>query len=118
MAGIYIPGMKMPEEGCFTTLIIYDNGLVAEGFFPSRDSLVKAIPVLDHGNLIDIDATDIHSRAEKAAQDWRDNYKVVSNEYYEGVMDGWNQAVEVLSSAPILIPSDQVSDDATSECES
>lgn len=58
MSGVYIKGLKMPTDFSGTRLIIYPNGQV---LFPHRtyfDELhgVEAIPVPDHGRLIDADA--------------------------------------------------------------
>lgn len=58
MSGVYIKGLKMPTDFSGTRLIIYPNGQV---LFPHRtyfDELrgVEAIPVPDHGRLVDADA--------------------------------------------------------------
>ena len=57
MSGVYIKGLKMPTDFSGTRLIIYPNGQV---LFPHRtyfDELhgVEAIPVPDHGRLVDAD---------------------------------------------------------------
>ena len=58
MSGVYIKGLKMPTDFSGTRLIIYPNGQV---LFPHKtyfDELhgVEAIPVPDHGRLVDADA--------------------------------------------------------------
>lgn len=69
MSGIYIPGMEMPTEG-FVEILIRDDGTVlqtgqsyrADGadyytpYIGEKPVIYKAIPVPDHGRLIDIDA--------------------------------------------------------------
>lgn len=51
---VYIPGMEMPEEGWHKVIKIFSNGEVVS-YYDSVE-LGKAIPVPDHGRLIDGDA--------------------------------------------------------------
>lgn len=57
MSGVYISGLKMPEEDGVLTLRIWGNGLVEsiESYHSWLLSGVKAIPVPDHGRLISAD---------------------------------------------------------------
>lgn len=69
MSGIYIPGMEMPTEG-FVEILIRDDGTVLQTgqsyrvdgtdyytpYVGEMPVIYKAIPVPDHGRLIDADA--------------------------------------------------------------
>lgn len=55
MSGIYIKGMATPTEGTAEAIIIHSDGTV--GFLHEDDyRQLKAVPVPDHGRLIDADA--------------------------------------------------------------
>ena len=65
MAGIYIPGMEMPKDG-YKVVYIHSNGGVYE---PSNSEhvwskLATAIPVPDHGDLID------RNKLDKKTAEW------------------------------------------------
>lgn len=57
MAGIYIKGMEMPTSKEGVAVIIYPDGnAVVEPFDIGFSQYCEAIPVPDHGRLIDADA--------------------------------------------------------------
>ena len=58
MSGIYIPGLKFPNEDGVLTLRVWGNGMVEalDGYHSFLLSGVKAVPVPEHGRLIDADA--------------------------------------------------------------
>lgn len=55
MSGLYLSGMKMPENGETITITICDDGIVFEEC-KEPGSVFKAIPVPPHGRLVDADA--------------------------------------------------------------
>lgn len=66
MAGIYIKGMEMPQEGTFNIVHIYSDGRVSIPYWGKGMQVVqdfKAIPVPGHGKLIDADT--LADRLEK-----------------------------------------------------
>ena len=68
MSGVYIKGLPMPETGCIS-LHIYAGGIVNTANYGE----LEAIPVPDHGRLIDADALldawdDRHTIPSKAAK--------------------------------------------------
>ena len=58
MSGIYIPGISMPPKDGVYTLRIWGTGQIErlDGYHSFLLSGVKAVPVPDHGRLIDADA--------------------------------------------------------------
>lgn len=59
MSGIYIPGMEMPK-GLGKTITIYPNGMVRVWVNNKGSGELleqRAVPVPDHGDLIDRDET-------------------------------------------------------------
>lgn len=61
MSGVYIPGMKMPNRGHTVTLTITGSGVAVVQYYDCKPQLAvpivsKAVPVPDHGDLIDRDA--------------------------------------------------------------
>lgn len=58
MSGIYIKGMEMPKAGNWKTIRIYYDGTCAEPNWQGDCKVMKgceAVPVPDHGDLIDRD---------------------------------------------------------------
>lgn len=62
-----------------------------------------------HGRLADLDKIEetMRIKCEEAKQKWRDSYKVISNEYDEGYMDGWQAALDELQKQEPFISADQ-----------
>ena len=61
MSGVYIKGMEMPKRGHTVTLTILGGGEVYVQYYDCKPHLTvpivyKAVPVPDHGRLIDADA--------------------------------------------------------------
>ena len=105
--GVYIKGMEMPKEGNWRSIRIYPDGTIGRPIGFGDYALVegaKAVPVPKHGRLIDVDALDIYRREEQA---WHD-YEVFPEEYLEGVKDGLHEAAKCLSTAPTIIPAEEV----------
>lgn len=60
MSGIYIPGLEMPKRGHTVTLTIMGGGEAVVQYYDCKPQLTvpivyKAVPVPDHGDLIDRD---------------------------------------------------------------
>ena len=56
---IYIRGMEMPKDGTFNIVYIYSDGHVAMPFWGKGMQIVQdieAVPVPEHGRLVDADA--------------------------------------------------------------
>ena len=98
MSGIYIPGLKFPNEDGVLTLRVWGNGMVEslDGYHSFLLSGIKAVPVPDHGRLIDADALkESIKEARKAQPEIADVY---DNDYF--------LVAEWLASAPTVIPAD------------
>lgn len=94
MSGIYIPGMKMPKLG-YREIRIHHDGNVTENPCPEysyEEKISKAIPVPDHGRLIDADALE----ADIFQLDWR-----TGEEYAVGFSE------QAIDKAPTIIPADK-----------
>lgn len=53
MAGVYINGLKMPSDGWHKVLMVFSDGRVTDY---DGNLVGRAIPVPDHGDLIDVGA--------------------------------------------------------------
>lgn len=89
MSGIYIPGMGMPKRGHTVTVTIGGCEEVYVEYYDCRphveeDIKYKAVPVTDHGRLIDAFDT---------------VKKLCDSEYYN--------AAEIVSDMPTIIPADK-----------
>jgi len=99
MSGIYIPGMEMPKSG-YKVVYIHSNGGVFE---PSNSEyvwtkLATAIPVPDHGRLIDADALeDMQMERCDADDDFRIKERVA----------GRNRIRKRILEAPTIIAADK-----------
>ena len=103
MSGVYISGLKMPEEDGVLTLRIWGNGLVEsiESYHSWLLSGVKAIPAPDHGRLIDADALQKIMRRGReyvAGLEW--NIQV-------GASKGLDAAVYMVEDAQTIIPGEE-----------
>lgn len=96
MSGIYIPGMEMPTEGSWVTLRVFPDGQCFLYSWCGNDfdfmEHLTAVPVPDHGRLIDANAL------------WEVAYKAWGTEY-----DPWvcNLFMEMINNAPTIIPADK-----------
>ena len=108
MSGIYIPGVTVPEDNTILLRIFpkSDGIYYTEQLDIDEDILDKffAIPVPEHGRLIDADATEIYKREEQALARYSENE---DDEFLEGVKDGWHEAAKCLSCAPTIIRADK-----------
>ena len=89
MSGVYIKGIEMPAnvEGCEVIIRIQPNGEVLDlhGFHIGA----TAIPVPDHGRLIDADALDTRDRGNNSSRTM------------------WQNIRWLLKDAPTIIPADK-----------
>ena len=103
MSGIYIPDMELPKEyGC--VYVLYPNGEVLGGAI-----VYHAIPVLDHGDLIDREplGASIKESIDECHK-WAD--EVTEGEMYARVSQALGTFVECslrVKAAPTIIPSDK-----------
>ena len=90
MSGIYIPGMGMPQRD--EVITIYPDGTAHRHHLGLRlrISESKAIPVPDHGRLIDADATEKLFRGMGA--------------------EVWDDSADIIADAPTIIPEDFAKD--------
>ena len=86
MSSLYLPDMEMPKEGMCKTITIFDDGAVVEG--NGSEKLGIAVPVPDHGRLMDKDAVNL--------QDGPYEY----DEWCEWALDQY-------MNAPIILPAEK-----------
>lgn len=114
MSGIYIPGMEVPKDGMLE-FAITDTGAViltsrsvrvdgSEYFEPlvTPQELYRAIPVPEHGRLIDESKISL-AEYEQAAHDALHNGKG-SILYDSGVLAGARAITRLVRRAPTIIP--------------
>ena len=99
MSGIYIPGIEMPKGGAIEIMIFAEGKAIKSGYTVSIDGkdyyaptlgetpAVQALPVPDHGRLIDADA--IIQRIP-----------IASYEIYENIRS-------LIDSTPTIIPAEK-----------
>ena len=95
MSGIYIKGLGMPTECYGLRMIIYPNGqvIIPKSTYWEEPNGVEAIPVPDHGRLIDADALVLPPNLN----DWNS-----VAEYVENIADCW----KAVDNATTIIPAD------------
>ena len=101
MAGIYIKGMEMPQEGTFNIVHIYSDGRVSLPFWGKGMQVaegIEAVPVPDHGRLVDADALVLKGYALSVIRSgsygtWRDDVPLIDTD-----------------AAPTIIPADKDGD--------
>ena len=111
MAGIYIPGVEMPNGGTIKIEIGYD----ADGHpmaMTEDYNVYDVIPVPDHGDLIDRDALGIRNSEKQAYESYlreKGEYFVEEPllEYLRGRSDGMIHASGLIRFAPTIIPADR-----------
>lgn len=88
MSGIYIEGMEMPQDGELLCINIYPDGKVCINLNLKCNRIATAIPVPDHGRLVDADRLGF------------------------AMMDAENadQALAMVDDAPTIIPADKEAD--------
>ena len=77
---IYIPNMEMPSEGWHKVLMVFSNGDVTDY---DGNLVGKAIPVPDHGRLIDADAIDISYSDPEVVETLNDAITIIPADYEE-----------------------------------
>lgn len=96
MAGIYIPNVELPDANHFLAMIVFSDGCACSG----AKIVGKAIPVPDHGRLVDADALAAFAESTKEEHPyWR--------------VSGSGMAVILRSQryAPTIIPADSGKED-------
>jgi len=104
MAGIYVPGMDMPIGN--EVIYIFSDGTTQKAVLAMLDTLEtgKAIPVLDHGRLIDADELAKTFR-EDAADDWNKHATPFN------WSDAFTDVADMVDDAPTIIPADKEAPD-------
>lgn len=102
MSGIYIPGMEMPKRGHTVTLTILGGGEVCVQYYDCKPHLAvpivyKAIPVPDHGRLIE--ERDVLAIASEYCPD--DDGSV-------GKVADLREMLDEIEGLPTIIPADPV----------
>lgn len=103
MSGIYIKGLGMPTECYGLRLIIYPNGqvLIPKSTYWEEPNGVEAIPVPEHGRLID---------ANKLMQELKP-HAAVMEDYVDVTWDEvWRMECADINTAPTIIPEDVAKD--------
>ena len=92
MSGIYIPGMEMPKEDGALCIIIHHDGKVCHFFDLQGERIATAVPVPEHGDLIDKSGVEVLS--------WTDG------EYGSTFEDGVLFVLDKLDELPVIIPAE------------
>ena len=103
MSGVYIKGMQMPKDGAQRCIVIRSDGSITTLVGAPID-YAKAIPVPDHGRLIDADALMKRIRAEGNNQ--AEQY---ANRRSPVVM-AYGDCYGKCKDAPTIIPADKEDD--------
>ena len=102
MSEVYIKGVEMPinADGCEAIIRIQPNGEVLDmhGFHIGA----TAIPVPDHGRLIDADALWKEEKSADALHKLRPKGESVM--YDAGFLAGYRAAAQIASKMPTIIP--------------
>ena len=86
---ILIKGMEMPKEDGALCIIIHHDGKVCHFFDLQGERIATAVPVPEHGDLIDRSALQIE----------------LMDRGIEGLQtDDWHEIQQALSDAPTIIP--------------
>ena len=94
MAGIYIPGMEMPNKKNGAVLIIYPDGKCSF----EEGKTYQAIPVPDHGRLVEADAV------VEQIDEWID---VVGYATVGKGLSYYGELLGCIEDAPTIIPADK-----------
>ena len=97
MSGLYLPGVKLPQDGNWLTLRIYASGEVVRPNWRGDSTFIcKAFPVGKHGRLID---------ADKELERVKELYKKAIERNPEmGCVNVYEGEMAVLELAPTVIP--------------
>lgn len=114
MSGIYITGMEMPKDGFLTITVTSDGRVVGNskkesGKFEYLDNedIAKAVPVPDHGRLIDADVlTGQMERNLWAIEDKAEKELGFDETLRRGMQYGHAVCVDAVNAAPTIIPAD------------
>ena len=94
MSGVYIKGMEMPK-GYIDVRIWHDGRVVCQGIRKFGETIATAIPVPDHGRLIDTRPLDVIS------------FKSPEPGYEDKFMGGVLYMVDKIDNAPTIIPGEE-----------
>ena len=100
MAGIYIPNIELPKADALHPLMLsidqYGTVCVFNNNSSTEMKIKKAIPISDHGRLIDVEALNNQHLYNNPKEEWE---------------LGWNSATrrakERVQDAPTIIPADE-----------
>ncbi len=109
---VLIKGLEMPEDGALLCLKIYPNGVVRICFSPPQppdSKIATAIPISDHGDLIDRDALiDVLHHGSKNISEIQKGVKDEKTiSYCQGIMVGYANSRIALDGAPVVIPAER-----------
>ena len=106
---VLIKDIEMPKNHNHVTITIWSDGTASYGLYNRGESLVgfknvKAVPVPEHGDLIDRDA--LCEMLEK----YKDEYALKAKEDIVHLHKAWglHEAELMAESLPTIIPSDEV----------
>ena len=116
MSGIYISGMEMPKNGHTVTITILPSGEACVDHYDCRPQLTvpilyNAVPVPDHGRLIDGD--DVTAQMERnlwAIEDKAEKELGFDETFRRGMQYGHAVCVDAVNAAPTIIPADKEKD--------
>lgn len=101
--GVYIKGMEMPKRGHTVTITIVGSGEAYVEYYDCRPHIeeeieYKAIPVPDHGDLIDLSAKIVAQYYDEMTEDWLEKEVTVEDVIYGCIVD---------EMPPTIIPADK-----------
>ena len=111
--GIYIPDMEMPKDGAFVEVLIWSDGHVTKtgdsyfaedgkAYYRACDwEYFSAIPVPDHGRLIDADALE---------QDAQSRLQICNK--YDNQFQKPYEVMRAIALAPTVIPASREEEDS------
>lgn len=105
MSGIYVPGMEMPTEGEWISVNIFPDGKCVVQSWCGKDFIcaekLTAVPVPEHGRLIDADALYMVMTKERnrIAETYGEN-----DEYVQCLT---KYAMSMVENAHTIIPADK-----------
>lgn len=93
--GVYIKGMEMPKDGELLCINIHPDGKVCINLDLECEKVGEAVPVPEHGRLIDADAL-------------LDDLLFPSKQFEQGMR-------ELIGDAPTIIPAEETLKEATND---
>ena len=106
MSGLYLSGMEMPKEGNETILRLMPDGTVLDQY--GHHLALKAVPVPEHGRLIDADA--LKGQMERnlwAIEDKAEKELGFDETLRRGMQYGHAVCIGAVNDAPTIIHADK-----------